>query len=516
MDSSQDKSYYTRLMWAGLTIFVISLANLLHSFTAVMGSVELGAISAKYLLGINSAMLMAGIFTVALMKSFKDQVTIRKLAYKDELTGLLNRRRFYQIFQEELTACKTNDCSLALLALDLDRFKVINDCHGHEAGDKIIQQFAERISKSIRDQDVLCRMSGDEFAILAKQVTSESEVQIIGNRVLEAMKEPFVYQDKHIYAGVSLGAVVVDKGGEEAPFVMRMADFALLQSKELGRSQLVLFDPEMEAKIKRKANLEIKLREALATDGLTVRYHPMIDHENSVVRGVEALVRWTHPELGNVSPSEFIQLAEELALMDKIGNFVLKRACQEISQFENMRLAINVTSAQFLQESFVDTVARTMLETRFNPIRLELELKQDLLSNHAEIAKKKIKELRSLGIQIALDDFGTGISSMKHIRDLKLDRVKLDHSFTQTIVDEDDDFLPKMVSMASSLGSNVTVEGVETGDQANMLTDLGCNELQGFYFSKPMTAGQLADFNITQRPDDLNMGKSAKLIRFAR
>lgn len=481
----------------------ISAMNLLNfNFHAsTLYTVSFSDLGARVFVGINSALLMTGIFTIFLMQSLKKQVTLKKLAYCDELTGLVNRRGFNRIFQEELKLNAMQKTSLGVLALDLDRFKVINDCHGHEAGDQIIKQFAERISASIRDGDVLCRMSGDEFALLAKNVTSENDVTMIGSRVLEAMKEPFIYKDKHIYAGVSLGAVIIENGKEESSFALRMADFALLRSKELGRSQLILFDPEMEAKIKRKADLEIKLREALATDSLSIRYQPMVDHEHGMIRGVEALVRWQHPELGAVLPSEFIPLAEELALMDKIGDFVLKRACQEISKYDNMRLAINVTPAQFLQENFVNTVARTLLETKLDPMKLELEIKQKLLSNHSEMAKSKIRSLRKLGVQIALDDFGTGISSMKHIRDFKLDRVKLDRSFTKAIetANIDDDFLPNMVSMASSLATHVTVEGVETAEQAELLTDLGCDELQGFYFSKPLTADELNDYDLRSK-----------------
>jgi len=501
MDYTQSHSYYSRLMWVGLAIFVISALNLLGYYNSVFVVVSLTPEQINQFIGINSALLMVGLFTVALMQACHDQVTIRKLAFHDELTGLINRRRFNEIFEGELENCRKNDILLGVLALDLDRFKVINDCHGHDAGDKIIQQFAHRISASIRDHDVLCRMSGDEFCLLANDVTSENDILMIGNRILEAMKKPFIYKGKHIYAGVSLGAVIIENGWEDTDFALRMADFALLRSKELGRSQLVLFDPEMEAKVKRKADLEIKLREALATDKLSLRYQPMIDHDTGTIRGVEALVRWIHPELGKIQPSEFIPLAGELALMDKIGDFVLKRACQEISKYENMRLAVNITSTQFLQESFVDTVAHTLLETKFTPSKLELEIKQNLLSNHTEVAKSKIQSLRELGVRIALDDFGTGISSMKHIRDFELDRVKLDRSFTKAIETRnvDDDFLPNMIGMAASLGTHVTVEGVETAEQAKLLTELGCNELQGFYFSKPLTTDELIDYDLRTR-----------------
>lgn len=498
MDYSRTHSYYYRLMLVGLVIFIISAFNIGYYYINGFHIIDIKEEYQSYFVGINSTFMMAGIFTAALMKSCIDHITIRKLAFHDELTGLINRRRFNELFKMELEESQINKKTLAIIALDLDRFKVINDCHGHEAGDKIIQQFAKRISASIRDHDVLCRMSGDEFMLLARKITSEEDIYNISNRVLDAMRKPFIFQNKHIYAGVSMGAVIIDNGSEEAAFAMRMADFALLRSKELGRGQLVLFDPEMEQKIKRRADLEIKLREALATDLLSLRYQPMLDHKKGRVKGVEALVRWSHPEIGEISPSEFIPLAEQLALMDQIGNFVLKRACHEIAQYDGIRLAININTAQLLQENFVETVARTLLETGFEAQNLELEIKQKLLADHGDVAKAKIQQLRNMGILIAIDDFGTGISSMSHMRDFTLDRVKLDRSFTNAMKTRgaDDAFVSNMIGMAASLGKNVTVEGVETLEQATTLTKLGCDELQGFYFSKPLTADQLVEYGL--------------------
>ena len=448
-------------------------------------------------------------------RMYHEMVKARMLARTDDLTGLINRREFNRILRTQLAHNHERGKNLGLIALDLDRFKVINDSYGHEAGDAVICQFGERIKSVLRGHDVICRISGDEFFVLLRDIGKTREIENVGNRILKSMREPFVHNDVHILASTSLGSAFIGPDVESETAAMRMADFALLRSKEQGRNRLVQFDPEMAETIRGRREMELKLRKAVVDKTLSTRYQPFVSQETGEVTGVEALVRWVD-DGKEISPAEFLPLATELNLIDEIGSFVLERACEEIGPMPGIRLAVNVSKNQFIRDNFVDQIDKTLAETNFPPSRLELEVPQALLAMNSKEVAVKLSQLRSRGIKIALDDFGTGYSNMMFLRDFKLDRIKLDRSFIKRVTIEHDSgkMVDNMIELGNSLSKNVTVEGIETSEQLEQLRYSNCNEYQGFYFSRPMSALELqandASEKLNRMAERLNGTESGK------
>ena len=483
---------YQRIVFLAFAVVTTAIIAMVAQFSVIVAMGE-ASIRQVFVISSTAMMFMAGLMMYAVSKSRVEIAEVRRMAFLDELTGLINRRHFNRELIKQLKRSRKSKKSTGVLILDLDRFKTINDCHGHDAGDSIIKQFGSRIKSAIATDDTLCRISGDEFSILLRDVQSEEDIYRTGEQILKAMKEPFLYEGRHIYAGLSMGGVIVENGESDASSTMRMADFALMHSKENGRNRMMLFNPEMEAEIRHRGEMEIQLREAIATNALSVRYQPLVNQHGGMVSGVEALIRWTHSEAGEISPGEFLPLAQELALMDKIGEFVLERACTEIGPIGNLRLAVNISPMQFLRDNFVEKIEEIVQRTKFDPNRLELEISQELLAHHADSARAKLSKLRDLGINIALDDFGTGYSGMFFLREFQLDRIKLDRTFVAKMQEVQDgpEMVDNMIGLARTLSGKITIEGIETEDQLAGLQQSNANELQGFLFSKPLTAIEL-------------------------
>ncbi len=490
--TGKDDRRYRRIMTLSALVFVTSIVCLVYQLETYF-SIHSGAVSSIIPLVTTSMILAAAASIFAEVKARSGMREMRKLAFLDELTGLPNRRQFNAELEAELNRCKKSQSNLGLLILDLDRFKVINDCHGHEVGDEIIRQFGQRIKGCLRKKDLLGRMAGDEFLAMITDVESEDDLLQVGERIIEFLREPFNHAGRQILAGVSIGGVIVENGEHDVLSAIRMADFALLRSKEQGRRRFLLFDPKLAASVKRRTEMESLLREAIATDGFTLKYLPSVEPGSGNVVGVEALVRWFHPIQGEIAPSEFIPLAEEFGLIDEIGEVVLARACQEIGPIGELRLSVNVASTQFLKDDFVEKVEFVLEQTGFAAGRLELEIPEKLLVSNAEVTKQALARLRDLGVRVALDDFGTGYSSMSYLRDFQLDRIKIDRSFTNQIDDteESDRLVSNLIDLGGTLGMNVTVEGVETLQQFERLKESGTSEFQGFLFSKPLSATEL-------------------------
>ena len=490
MPNLQDKQH-RRVVWLSIAVLAISLFTLANMFDALFkaGGADVQQV---ILIATTSMILVSSMVLYAMMRSSRDLREVRRLAFVDELTGLSNRRRFNEQLELELNRCNKTNRSFALILFDLDRFKAVNDCHGHKAGDAVIRQFGERISKSLRGQDFVARLSGDEFAAIITDVASPLEVEGICERIKDEMKSAFSFKDRQIYTGVSMGAAILGDADKNAEEVFRMADFALYRSKETGRGKLQIFDPEMADKIKQRSMLEFKLREAIATEAFSLRYLPLMSQQGEIV-GVEALLRWEHADKGMISPNEFIPLAEEAGLITPLGESVLRTGCQDIGPLQNIRLAVNVSPIQFLQDGFVEQVATILQETGFESQRLELEVTESLLMQDADRAKRVMERLRTMGVRIALDDFGTGYSSMSYLREFPLDRIKIDRTLTDEIKfgDDNDEFVEKMIDFGNTLGMSVTVEGVETQEQLKTLQTSACSELQGFLFSRPLTKNEL-------------------------
>ena len=454
-----------------------------------------------------SLAIMAVAVLFVMLRSGLELKKVQDLAYVDELTGLANRRRFNEALENRLNRSAKAQQKLGVMFFDLDRLKTINDCHGHEAGDAVIRGFGDRINSIISNDDLVARLSGDEFAAIISDTQSEDDLTWVANSILEMMREPILYNKRKFYAGVSMGAVIIKDGEVNCPEAMRMADLALLRSKDQGRGRLQIFDPAMAKKTEDKGLMEAKLREAIATDAFRLRYLPAVSRTQNRIVCVEALLRWHHPEEGEVSPSVFIPLAEEIGLIDRLGEFALRKACQDIAPIQDIRLAVNISPLQFLQDEFVDLVKSVLDETGFSAERLELEITERILMSNADQTKQVLEKLRKIGVRVALDNFGTGYSSMTHLQHFSLDRIKIDRTVTGQINDNkvSESLVGQMIELGDMLGLNVTVEGVENEAQLKVLSNSVCNEFQGFLFSKPLTAAELVTmqmFDVMNRNPD--------------
>lgn len=477
-----------------LACIVVIIATL-AMFLQFMVFYEIGVANPPqvFVISATAIMQMSAVLVLVLQKTRMQLNEVQSLAYIDELTGLINRRKFNELLDKSLKHCRAKRTKVGVLILDLDRFKLINDCYGHDAGDKVICQFGERIQKVVGKNAITCRMSGDEFSVLLKDVSTTDDVCDISNLILKEMEKPFTYEGKEIKTTVSIGAAIVDGSEDITLSPLRMADYALFNAKDEGRNNVSVFNDEMASRIKRRRNLEKGLSAAISSDMLTLKYQPFVSQDGSTISGVEALVRWDHPEEGEIFPDEFLPVAQERGLIEKIGEFILERACLEIKPFNNIHLAVNINAAQFSQNGFVDQVKHVLEKTGFEPSRLELELGQNLLVSKSEKIRADLQALRDIGICIVLDDFGTSYSSMFFLREFKLDRIKLDRNFVNNMRCEKDGdgIIDNMIRLGSSFSHRITVEGIETEEQLETLKQNNANDLQGFLFSKPLTLGEL-------------------------
>jgi diguanylate cyclase (GGDEF)-like protein len=430
---------------------------------------------------------------IAWRNSSSDVRHSEELAFTDELTGLPNRRSFYQRLNEELARAARHRKSVAVLYFDLDRFKEINDCYGHDAGDKAIIEFGERVNSVLRTEDMLARMGGDEFAAVVTEVNSGDDIERIAERILSKVRKPFEVGKNRFYASASIGAAIIRDNETSSEEALRRADMALLQAKRDGRSRLQVFDPVMESKIRDKRGLESDLREAVTDEQLTIEYQPMICQSTYEITGVEALVRWKHPQRGNVSPGDFIPLAEETGLIHELGEQVLTNACRDLKDMPDLKLAVNISPIQFRHGDFIQNLKRIIDETGFPPERLELEITEGTFITNPAKTAQTIREIRELGIKVALDDFGTGYSSMAYLHQFALDRIKIDRSFVQKVTESPEalQLISTMIDLGTALGLNVTIEGIETSGQLQRIKDGDNTDLQGFLFSRPITLQQL-------------------------
>lgn len=495
----RDRQHQRIVLLVGFIVVISSITL----WREIAGLVQVGfnlTTSGGLMNGLISAGIIAMIATVAILfrRSSQDTKSYSELVYYDELTGLPNKRQFDQRLRQELDRAKRHGGLMATMYFDLDQFKAINDCYGHSAGDAAIQQFGERIKEEVRNEDVVARLSGDEFAAIITELRTPSDIVILADRIIAAMRKPIGYNNKTIYVGVSIGGAIIENGNIDAAEAMRQADFALLQAKNNGRNQLQLFDPEMAEAISLKKKMETDLREAIDNNRLHVAYQPQVAQDGTSILGVEALVRWTHPEMGAIPPSTFIPIAEETGLIDTLGEMILRRGCLDIGELADTKLAVNVSPMQFRQDSFVEVVRDILVETAFPPNRLELEISEGIFISDPQKATKIIKKLRELGVGIALDDFGTGYATLSYLREFKLDRIKIDRSFVKDMENSADaqQLVSTMIELGSGLGLNVTVEGVENAKQRDLLFDSGCDALQGFLFSKPVPMDELRQLTL--------------------
>jgi diguanylate cyclase (GGDEF)-like protein len=411
---------------------------------------------------------------------------IQQLAGQDELSRLPNRRTFDLRLDQELAQIGRIKGGLAVLLLDLDRFKAVNDTYGHNAGDELIRQVAQRLSTILRGSDTVARLGGDEFGIIQANVTGPAASAALGQRILDALTEPFVLSGVAVSIGCSIGIAHAPADGRDRGTLLRLADAALYQAKNEGRNRYSFFEPQMNRALHVKRMVEEDLRNAIANDELLLHYQPQVSIDGASIVGVEALVRWPHPEHGMVPPSEFIGIAEERGLIVPLSEWVLRRACQEARRWPQLKLAVNVSPIQFRHKDFVASVIRILDETGFDPTRLELELTEGVVVEDADAAENAMMDLRAHGVSLALDDFGTGYSSLIYLRRFAFDKIKIDRSFLEYMesTGESAILVHSVVHLGRALGLRVCAEGVETAEQHRFLQAVGCHELQGFLFSK--------------------------------
>ena len=411
-------------------------------------------------------------------------------AYHDSLTGLGNRLLIHREMSERRTLRGTDGQTFALMALDLDRFKEVNDTLGHQAGDDILTQVSSRIKAHIRDQDTLVRMGGDEFALIIADCEDVSLAENIARRIIETLNLPFQHGTHTVHIGVSIGICMNRNADTEAPELFHHADLALYKVKNAGRNRFLVFDEEMRAETLQQMSLEHRLRNAVLTEALQVHYQPIVSAGNSVL-GFEALLRWSDSIHGTVSPDVFIPIAERSGLIVTLGAWVLRKACAQAAEWrlagKNIqKMSVNVSSIQLAHADFVPTVLRTLKETSLPAELLDLELTESALIQNHGAAQKALDLLRKFGVRLSIDDFGTGYSSLSYLRDLPVQTLKIDRSFIKNIVTSIDARLlvESMIEMAHTLNLRVVAEGVEDDAQLDLLTQAGCDEIQGFHISR--------------------------------
>jgi diguanylate cyclase (GGDEF)-like protein len=420
---------------------------------------------------------------------------IAHLAFHDALTGLPNRVLFRDRLEQELAYVRRG-ASLALHYLDLDHFKGINDTLGHSLGDELLKAVSHRLQGCLRECDLVARLGGDEFAVIQTGLAESREAAVLAQRLRdEVIREPYDLRGHHVVVDASIGIALSPGDGSDAEQLLSNADMALYQAKAEGRGGYRYFEPDMDARMKRRRMLEIDLRKALANDELEVHYQPVIRLQDNAVTGCEALLRWNHPDRAPVSPAEFIPIAEETGLIVPIGEWVLRQACTDAATWpRNLMIAVNLSPVQIKSSTFTLTVANILSASELAPQRLELEITEAVLmqSNVANLAVLHL--LRDLGVRFAMDDFGTGYSSLSYLRSFPFDKIKIDQSFVRDLSKGADSqkIIQAIVALARGLGMVTTAEGVETDEQLAVLRAVGCDEIQGRLFSAAKPVSELA------------------------
>ena len=427
----------------------------------------------------------------------QNELRLLYLADHDVLTGLPNRRLFLHRLAHGIDRARSLGSPLAVLFIDLDRFKQINDVFGHDAGNQVLCEAAKRIGRSVRGEDTVSRLGGDEFTVLLEGIEATSRVSAIADRIRTDLNRAFTLAEREVYVSASIGIAMFPRDGETAEELLKRSDLAMYQAKKSGRDNHQFYSPGSETRISAGLDMESRLRRALEYAELEVHYQPQVGFKDGEINSVEALVRWNNPELGWVPPSQFIPIAEETGLIHAIGEWVLETACAQAKAWQDaglrpVRMCVNVSALQ-LNQRLLDTVARVLAETKAPPASLELEITESVMVSKDPGTEAALQALRDLGIGFAIDDFGTGYATFDYLKRFPVRTVKLDGSFVRGVCDNADDvaIVVASVSLARSLGLRVVAEGVETAEQHARLKILGCDDCQGYYASRPLRASAL-------------------------
>ncbi|HWP46326.1 MAG TPA: EAL domain-containing protein [Candidatus Limnocylindrales bacterium] len=431
----------------------------------------------------------------------RDEETIRHLAYDDALTGLPNRTLFNDRLTLALAQAHRNQGRLAVMLMDLDRFKIINDTLGHAVGDQLLRGVARRLINSLREGDTVARLGDDEFAFLLPGMDQVEDVAKTAQKIIEILKSAFYFEGHELHVTPSIGIALYPNDGEDAQTLLKNANTALHRAKEQGRNTYQLYTPAMNATALERLALESRLYRALEREEFVIYYQPQINIHTGKVVGVEALVRWRHPKLGLILPGKFIPLAEETGFIIPLGEWVLLTACAQNKAWQDaglppLRMAVNLSISHFKREDLTKMLAQVLEKTGLHPSYLELELTESIGMENVERAITKLQELKALGVKLSIDDFGTGYSSLSYLKRFPIDTLKIDQSFVQHIPTNPNDaaITTAIIAMAHSLNLKVIAEGVETEEQLTFLRPYRCDEMQGFLFSKPMPAEEFIQF----------------------
>lgn len=413
------------------------------------------------------------------------------LAYHDPLTGLPNRVMFFDRLGVALDRLRRGGTPIAVHCLDLDRFKDVNDTFGHQIGDELIVAASKRIAEVCRRSDTFARLSGDEFAIVQLDATPHAAARL-AERIVEAISQPMDLSSGRVHVSCSIGVNMVSEGEVAAADALRHADLALYRSKNNGRAQYSFFEPEMDAAMRMRREVEFELREALHNGELRMVYQPQADRQDRIA-GVEALLRWHHPVRGDISPAMFVPIAEECGLINELGMYTLREAFRDSRKWEGLKVAINISAAQVRMVDFPVRVAELLKECNVDARTFELEITEGLLLGDDPVTHGVLRELRQMGFSIALDDFGTGYSSLSYLQRYPIDKIKIDRSFIAALGVEQESVavVQAIIKLAHALNLDVIAEGVETQGQRDQLIDIGCEEIQGYLYSRPVDADRI-------------------------
>jgi diguanylate cyclase (GGDEF)-like protein len=439
--------------------------------------------------------------TLDITARIRAESEIQQLINYDTLTGLPNRSLLHDRLKLAIAQASRERQLVGVLFLDLDRFKGINETLGHRVGDKLLKTVAKRLSACVRESDTLARLGGDEFVAILVGVSTAEGITTVAKKILALISEPVYIDDQEIYTSGSIGIAVYPMDGDDSHTLLKHADLAMYQAKELDRNNFQFFSREMNIKVLERMMLENSMRKALEREEFFLVYQPQVDARSGRITGMEALLRWQHPDLGLLAPDKFIYLAEETGFIVPIGDWVLRTACRQNKAWQQqglpaVRVAVNLSAKQFGQYHLDEMIASTLLETGLEPEWLELEITESAIMKNAEQNAGILRTLKDMGVSLAIDDFGTGYSSLSYLKHFPISRLKIDRSFVRDITTNPDDaaIAEIIIAMAQTLKLSVIAEGVETRAQMELLSFNNCIEMQGYLFSRPVPAEQFAKF----------------------
>jgi len=431
----------------------------------------------------------------------QDEEQILRQATYDSLTNLPNRTLFLERLSDALATIRRQRGTLALLFIDLDNFKSVNDTLGHDKGDLLLQQAAQRLKTCVREVDTIARFGGDEFTVILQMIDSANSAAQVAEKIIHTFTAPFMLSGNEAYIGASIGISLSPHDSSDPTVLLRNADIAMYQAKAAGRNQYYFFTEEINANAQARMNMELDLHRAIEREEFSIHYQPIIDLCSERISGLEALARWHHPEHGWIEPDKFIPLAEETGLINPIGEWILKTACQQGQQWleEGMPplvISVNLSSRQMMSGHMIDILEKILDETKYPTEFLVLEITESLLLEDTATTTQQLHKLKEMGIKLSIDDFGTGHSSLSYLKRFPVDAIKIDKSFIQDMVKipEDASLVQAIIAMSHSLGLSTIAEGVEDQEQLSLIRALKCDFVQGYYFSKPLQSHELAEF----------------------